>query len=160
MGIQEKKDDRHLQPFIQILHQLICAASCYNPDAMQQYGWRVIPVEFLNPLVSRQVLHGDTVTLARLTMKSGAVVARHSHPNEQITTVESGRLRFVFDEGSAEVGTGECLQIPSGVPHAVTALEDSVALDVFCPVREDWIRGEDAYLRHTQVSANDDNAKG
>jgi quercetin dioxygenase-like cupin family protein len=45
------------------------------------------------------------------------------------------------------VRTGESLQIPGGVPHRVEALEDSVALDLFSPPREDWIRGDDAYLR-------------
>jgi quercetin dioxygenase-like cupin family protein len=37
--------------------------------------------------------------------------------------------------------------LPANVPHEVEALEDSVLLDVFSPVREDWLRGEDAYLR-------------
>ena len=114
---------------------------------MQHYRWEETPAEVLNPLVSRQVFHGDTLTIARLTIKVGAVVPRHHHPNEQVTTVESGRLQFDFDGESMEVRTGESVQIPSGVPHSVTALEDSVALDVFSPVREDWLRGDDAYLR-------------
>jgi hypothetical protein len=42
---------------------------------------------------------------------------------------------------------GESVVIPSEVPHAVEALEDSVVLDVFSPVRDDWVRGDDAYLR-------------
>ena len=42
-----------------------------------------------------------------------------------------------------------CVVIPPGIPHMVEALEDSVATDVFAPVREDWIRGDDAYLRQT-----------
>ena len=67
--------------------------------------------------------------------------------NEQITTLEKGRLRFIFDDNELIVATGESLQIPSNVPHRVEALEDSVALDLFSPVREDWIRGDDAYLR-------------
>ena len=45
--------------------------------------------------------------------------------------------------------TGESLQIPSNVAHSVEALEDSVALDLFVPVREDWVRGDDAYLRRS-----------
>jgi quercetin dioxygenase-like cupin family protein len=67
--------------------------------------------------------------------------------NEQITTMESGRLRFIFDDQELVVQTGDSLQIPSNVPHRVEALEDSVALDLFSPTREDWIRGDDAYLR-------------
>jgi quercetin dioxygenase-like cupin family protein len=39
------------------------------------------------------------------------------------------------------------LMIPANVPHTVEALEDSVAVDINSPVREDWLRGDDAYLR-------------
>jgi quercetin dioxygenase-like cupin family protein len=42
---------------------------------------------------------------------------------------------------------GQSLAIPSNVPHKVVALEDTVVVDVFSPVREDWLRGDDAYLR-------------
>ena len=113
---------------------------------MKLHAWSDIPVEQLNELVTRQVLHSDLITMSRLGLKKGAVVLRHQHVNEQITTLEKGRLRFIFDDNELIVATGESLQIPFNVPHRVEALEDSVALDLL-PVREDWIRGDDAYLR-------------
>ena len=58
-----------------------------------------------------------------------------------------GRLRFVVDGEEQDVVAGESMFIPGGVPHAVEALEDSLVLDVFAPVRDDWLRGDDAYLR-------------
>ncbi len=61
--------------------------------------------------------------------------------------VLEGVLRFEFDDGDVIVGPGGVVQIPSGAPHRVVALEDSFAMDVFTPVRQDWLRGEDAYLR-------------
>jgi quercetin dioxygenase-like cupin family protein len=61
--------------------------------------------------------------------------------------VESGKLLFRFDGREVVAGAGESLQIPSDEPHEVRALEDSVAFDIFVPVREDWRRGDDAYLR-------------
>jgi quercetin dioxygenase-like cupin family protein len=117
------------------------------PAPMKLHVWNDIPVEQLNDLVTRQVLHSDLITMSRLCLKKGAVVPRHQHVNEQITTLEKGRLRFIFDDEELVVQTGESLQIPSNVSHRVEALEDSVALDLFSPVREDWIRGDDAYLR-------------
>lgn len=114
---------------------------------MKVHRWADIPSEELNERVSRQVVHTDTMTVARLTLRDGAVVPRHSHPNEQVSTVESGELRFVFDDGELELHQGESLQIPGNVPHAVYATKDTVALDLFSPVREDWRRGDDAYLR-------------
>jgi quercetin dioxygenase-like cupin family protein len=114
---------------------------------MTKHRWAGIPAEALNEAVSRQVLHTDTMTIARLRLRRGAVVPRHSHPNEQVSIVEAGLLRFIFDNETVDVRAGESMQIPGGAAHRVEALEDSVALDLFSPPREDWIRGDDAYLR-------------
>jgi quercetin dioxygenase-like cupin family protein len=114
---------------------------------MKVHNWNEIPVEQMTDTVTRQVVHTDMMTIARLTLKKGAVVPRHSHPNEQVSNVEAGTLRFIFDDGEMVVHTGESMQIPGGAPHSVEALEDAVALDLFSPAREDWIRGDDAYLR-------------
>ncbi|MGH9628598.1 MAG: cupin domain-containing protein, partial [Bryobacteraceae bacterium] len=89
--------------------------------------WNEVETEQLNPLLSRQVIHGDLITAARLLLKKGAVVPRHSHPNEQMTFLEKGRLRFVFDDGDVLVAAGETMQIRPGLPHGVEALEDSCA---------------------------------
>jgi quercetin dioxygenase-like cupin family protein len=109
--------------------------------------WNSAPVEVLNPLASRQVLHTSRVTIARLALKKGAIVPEHHHENEQVTTLESGRLKFLSGVGEWTVEAGQSLVIPPNVPHRVEALEDSVAIDTFAPVREDWLRGDDAYLR-------------
>ena len=115
--------------------------------AMKLHRWNDVPVEQLNPLVARQVVHSERITMSLLRLRKGAVVPRHQHENEQVTTMEEGRLRFIFDDGESIVSAGESLEIPSNVPHSVEALEDSLALDLFAPRREDWIRGDDAYLR-------------
>jgi quercetin dioxygenase-like cupin family protein len=116
--------------------------------AMKLHRWSEIPVEPLNPLLSRQAIHSDMMTISRLSLKRGAIVPRHSHVNEQVTMLQKGRLRFVFDDGQERiVEAGDALQIASDAPHLVEALEDSEALDLFAPPREDWIRGDDNYLR-------------
>jgi len=109
--------------------------------------WDEEPIDQLNPLIGRQMLNGGAMTLARISLAEGAVVPEHRHENEQIATVMSGRLRFVVGDEERVVREGESVLIPSDVPHTVEALVDSVVLDVFAPRREDWIRGEDAYLR-------------
>ena len=111
------------------------------------YRWTEVATETLKPGVSRRVLHTEGMTIARLQLAAGTVVPRHNHINEQVTNVEQGRLVFIFDDSRVEVSAGESLSIPPHVPHAVEAMEDSVALDLFTPRREDWIRGDDAYLR-------------
>ena len=109
--------------------------------------WHEEPVDQLNPLLGRQVIHTEGMTLARIILAKGCVVPSHQHPNEQIATVLSGRLRFRVGDDEQEVVPGESVAIPANVPHEVEALEDSVVMDAFAPVREDWVRGDDAYLR-------------
>ncbi|HEY2018447.1 MAG TPA: cupin domain-containing protein, partial [Bryobacteraceae bacterium] len=97
--------------------------------------------------VGRRAIHGANLTIARLEIKKDAVVPEHSHVNEQISMVERGALKFFIDGGEQIVSAGEVLVIPPHAPHGVVALEDTVVVDVFAPSREDWIRGDDAYLR-------------
>jgi len=111
------------------------------------FAWDAAPVEQLNDKIGRQMLNGEAMTLARILLVRGAIVPEHEHENEQIATVLSGQLRFWLAGEEAVLGSGESLLIPGHVPHRVEALEDSVVLDAFAPRREDWIRGDDAYLR-------------
>ena len=85
--------------------------------------------------------------LARIILRKGSIVPQHSHDNEQITYVLDGALKFVIDGKELVVRSGEILVIPSNLPHSAEALEDTVDLDIFCPPRQDWISGTDAYLR-------------
>jgi quercetin dioxygenase-like cupin family protein len=114
---------------------------------MTVHRWYEQPVEPLSERIGRQMLHTEHMTLARITLQQGAVVPLHAHANEQIATVLEGRLRFVVAGEEQVVGPGESVPLAADVPHEVEALEDSIVLDVFSPVREDWVRGDDAYLR-------------
>jgi quercetin dioxygenase-like cupin family protein len=114
---------------------------------MEVLRWEDEPLEALGTGIERRMLNGQAMTLAEIRLAAGAVVPVHEHPNEQIATVVSGRLRFVVGSDEREVGPGESVLIPGGVPHRVDALVDSIVLDAFAPRREDWLRGDDAYLR-------------
>ena len=114
---------------------------------MDVLRWNDEPVEQLSPTIGRQMIHTETMTLARVLLARGAVVPRHEHVSEQIATVLEGRLRFVVGDQERIVSAGETVPLAANVPHEVEALEDSIVLDVFSPARDDWRRGEDAYLR-------------
>ena len=113
--------------------------------------WTDVPAEALNPLLTRQFITGAQAMLARIDLKRGAVVPRHSHPNEQISWITEGVLRFTLGEAgqerTVEVRAGEVLVIPGNLPHGAEALEDTVDFDLFAPPRGDWIARDDAYLR-------------
>jgi quercetin dioxygenase-like cupin family protein len=114
---------------------------------MPNYNWAEIPLEQLTPLLSRRVIHTPALTIAKLTLLKGAIVPLHHHVNEQVTMMQSGALRFEMEGRDVIVRGGEALCIPPDVPHLVEALEDSEATDVFTPPRQDWIGGDDSYLR-------------
>jgi quercetin dioxygenase-like cupin family protein len=114
---------------------------------MHLYEWNRIEKEQMSPTFARQVIHGETMTVARVYLSKGCAVPEHSHHNEQISMLEQGALRFVIGGVEKVVKAGVVLRIPPHVPHSAEALEDSIAVDLFSPVREDWIRGDDAYLR-------------
>ena len=117
------------------------------------HRWADIVPEQMNPLVTRQYVVGTKTMLARIVLKKGAVLPRHSHMHEQISHVVAGALKFLIDGDEKTVVADEILCISPHVPHEVIALEDSVALDIFNPPRQDWIGGDDAYPRDGTVSA-------
>lgn len=111
------------------------------------YDWSRVPVERLNDRLTRQAIHTERLTVARLELKKDVQVPQHRHENEQLSTIEKGRLLFVVEGRELIVEAGQSLWLPSNVPHSAVALEDCIALDIFSPPRADWIRGDDAYLR-------------
>ena len=112
------------------------------------HRWKDLPREKLSETIERKLITGDGMMLAHVYLKKGAVVPKHAHHNEQITYVIEGCLRFTMEDGSViDVRGGETLTIPSNVGHEAVALEDTVDLDAFSPPREDWLSGDDAYLR-------------
>ena len=119
-------------------------------NSARHLKWEEIPFEKLGKLIRRRFVHGESIMLAQLRMAHGAVVPLHSHHNEQLSYILEGALKFWIgaEEGEAiVVGVEETLLLPAHLPHKVEALEDSVVLDLFSPPREDWVKGEDAYLR-------------
>ena len=116
-------------------------------EASKLHRWKDIAPDQMNPLTTRQYVVGTNTMLARLVLKKGAHVPLHSHIHEQISHVVEGTLEFLLEGKSVIVRAGEILCIPPHVPHAVNSLEDSVVLDIFNPPRQDWIDGDDAYLR-------------
>jgi quercetin dioxygenase-like cupin family protein len=114
---------------------------------MTHHDWNSMPVEQLNANMTRRAIHTNNMTIARLEIKKDGIVPEHHHVHEQVATVERGALKFTIEGRDLVLRAGESLAIPSNVPHAVVALEDTVVMDIFAPAREDWLSGNDAYLR-------------
>jgi quercetin dioxygenase-like cupin family protein len=92
------------------------------------------------PGLRRSVLaHNKNVMLVRHDMERGYAGIRHDHPHDQAVYVVSGRLRVARGSEEFEVGAGDSFVVAGGVEHQAWALEASVVLDVFTPVREDYL---------------------
>jgi quercetin dioxygenase-like cupin family protein len=90
----------------------------------------------------KSLTHGAATHMTEVRFVKGAVVPEHRHPHEQTGYLISGSLRFFGNGEDTVVSPGDCWNFPSGAPHGAEALEDSVVIEVFSPVREDYLPDE------------------
>lgn len=114
---------------------------------MKQYSWDELPLDVLSSTISRKIITGDRTMVSQLFIKKGGIVPLHHHENEQISYILEGSLEFELGGEKVVLNKGGVLVIPSNLPHRVVALEDTVDIDIFTPPRQDWLSGDDAYLR-------------
>ncbi len=98
--------------------------------------------DYRNPLPGieqKTLVHGEKTLMTEFRLKKDSLLPRHAHPHEQTGYLVSGRLRLYIDGMPHDVLPGDSWCIPSGVEHGADALEDTVAVEVFSPVREDYL---------------------
>lgn len=112
------------------------------PTTATRYRWSELPKDEPMALLQRRRVIGERSMISQVHLQQGCVVPTHAHFNEQFACIVSGRLRFTIgpanDRSPVEltVAAGEVLHLPSNVPHAAEALEDTIVLDVFSPPSE------------------------
>jgi quercetin dioxygenase-like cupin family protein len=112
-------------------------------SAFQHRDWSSIPVEQVADGIERQMIWGDRLMVCRLRFRPHVVTTVHTHPHEQITIVERGRVRFTINGTERMAAAGDVLHFPSALPHGATMLDEEVVLvDIFSPVREDFLPAE------------------
>jgi quercetin dioxygenase-like cupin family protein len=111
----------------------------------QHLDWSRVPVETLGEGISRQMIVGERLMVCRLRFAPYIVAPAHTHPHEQMTIVERGRVRFTIGDEERLASAGEVLHFPPGCRHGAAMLEEEVILiDIFTPVREDFL-AQNAY---------------
>jgi quercetin dioxygenase-like cupin family protein len=106
-----------------------------------KYFYRLDEASFhqIFPGVTIRTVAGGRMMLSYVEFAPGAVVEKHQHPHEQMGLLLEGELTFVVGEEEQTLRAGEMWRIPGGVDHRVVAGDQPAkALDVFCPVREDY----------------------
>jgi quercetin dioxygenase-like cupin family protein len=93
----------------------------------------------LEGIERKTLVHGDQTLMTEFRFRRGSVLPRHSHPHEQTGYLVAGRMRLFIGGEESELHPGDSWCIPGGVEHGAEVLEDSVAIEVFSPVRQDYL---------------------
>ncbi len=108
-------------------------------QTVRLHRWDEIALEKVTEMVSRKVVTGEREMIAQIYLKRGCLVPMHSHESEQMTYILQGALEFLIAGEKIIVREGEVLHIPAWVEHQAEALEDTFELDVFSPLRAEWL---------------------
>ena len=87
----------------------------------------------------KTLVHGERTLLSEFQLKKGTNLPPHRHPQEQTGCLVGGRIRLFIGEEAFEAEPGDSWCIPSNVEHSGEILADSIAIEVFSPVREDYL---------------------
>jgi quercetin dioxygenase-like cupin family protein len=96
----------------------------------------------LDGIEQKTLVYGAKTLMTEFRLRTGAALPRHAHPHEQTGYLVQGRLRLSLGADTFEVRPGDSWCIPGGAEHGAEILEDSVAIEVFAPVREDYLPGK------------------
>jgi quercetin dioxygenase-like cupin family protein len=89
----------------------------------------------------KTLVHGEKTLMTEFRLRQGAVLPRHSHSHEQTGYLVKGHIRLMIGNDAYNVQTGDCWCIPGGIEHGAEIIEDSIAIEVFSPIREDYLPG-------------------
>jgi quercetin dioxygenase-like cupin family protein len=104
----------------------------YKPDPSNFK--QILPGVFMKALT-----YGDNSLLCEFQLEQGSIIPAHQHPQEQTGYLISGRLRFSSDEEDFIVEPGCSWNFKGGIVHGAEILEDSVAIEIFSPIRQDYL---------------------
>jgi quercetin dioxygenase-like cupin family protein len=93
---------------------------------MTSASWAELPQTEVYPGIARQAIDGERQTLVRYVYQPGSVFPEHRHPEEQITTVLSGRIQFTVNGETITLTAGDVAVIPANVPHGARVIGDLV----------------------------------
>jgi quercetin dioxygenase-like cupin family protein len=93
----------------------------------------------LTKIKMKTLVYGEKTLLTEFKLEKGAVLPQHKHPHEQTGYLVSGRMDLTIGGATHQVSPGDSWCIPGNVEHNAFAHEHSIAVEVFSPVREDYL---------------------
>lgn len=90
---------------------------------------------------TRKILnYNKDLMMVEVSFEKGAIGAEHTHPHQQICYIAKGSFEFNLDGDKKIVKQGDSILVPGDVKHGLVALEDAIIVDIFTPMREDFIK--------------------
>ena len=90
--------------------------------------------------VTRRILsYDENLMSVEVSFETGAVGAEHTHPHTQCRYVLSGKFSYTVEGETVILNPGDSIVVPSGLPHSTVCLEKGVLLDIFTPMRKDFL---------------------
>ena len=96
--------------------------------------------EILSGIRIKTLTFGTDTLMTEFLLEKDSVLAEHEHMNEQTGYLVKGKIRLFIGESSREINPGDSWNIPSNVRHKAVTIESSVAVEVFHPNREDYLK--------------------
>ena len=93
----------------------------------------------VNGVVQKTLAYGASTLMVEFKLQKGAKIPSHLHPHEQTGYLVKGRIQLTIGSETHDIRPGDSWCIHGNVPHSADSLEDSVAIEVFSPVREDYL---------------------
>lgn len=87
----------------------------------------------------KSLVRGEKTQLCEFRLKKGSRIPRHSHPHEQTGYLVSGRTDFIIGDKRFDAGPGDSWCVEGDVEHSAEVLEDTVIVEVFSPIREEYL---------------------
>jgi quercetin dioxygenase-like cupin family protein len=87
----------------------------------------------------KTLVYGENTLFSEFRLEANSKLPKHAHPHEQTGYLVKGRIRLTIGQQTFEVNPGDCWCITGNTEHSAEILEDSVAVEVFSPVREDYL---------------------
>jgi quercetin dioxygenase-like cupin family protein len=95
--------------------------------------------DMLEGIQRRTLVHGGSTLLTEFRLKGGSTLPSHNHSQEQTGYLVSGHMTLTIGGKHYDIKKGDAWIVPGGVEHGASVTEDSVAVEVFSPVREDYL---------------------
>lgn len=96
--------------------------------------------DVLDGIRIKTLCYGNSMLMTEFLLQKGAVLPEHSHPNEQTGYLVNGKIRLFIGDSARELIPGDSWSIAKDIIHRAEILEDSVAIEVFSPIRTDYLK--------------------